>query len=362
MTVELMDYPPMKHPPPLCCLPPIVLNTAFVKGVKKGTLQFVVVKLVMATISIALLAAGLYDDPGYEITNLVIYNISYTIALYALLLFYMATRNIVSTMSPAKKFFAIKTIVFFTYWQELLVSLGPSSTEEANRWNDFILCLEMPLFAYVQYRAFPWHEFQTGVPDRSWLEAAGEVMSVRDVAQDIYHNVKPAYQEYTLNSQSTGVVDQQGRLVGTTKKKYKTRTFILGNLGMDTKKHGNEGVERKNGALGPPSVSESPTSKNRGIERRQSKLRMKGKDGLHRPLTEMSVVEVEDAPSASIGSGEDYKPPEEPVLLDLPGEDADDNFDAKVGQEDVALHDESMETLGLEHMPVAFPSEGGTSV
>jgi hypothetical protein len=34
-------------------------------------------------------------------------------------------QEIVSTMSPATKFLAIKTIVFFTYWQELLVGLGP---------------------------------------------------------------------------------------------------------------------------------------------------------------------------------------------------------------------------------------------
>jgi len=213
MSVELMEYPPMKHPPPLCCLPHIPLNALFVKRVKTGTLQFVVIKLVFAVISLALLGVGHYDNPAWQDINLIFYNISYTVALYALLLFYLATREIVSTMNPAKKFFAIKTIVFFTYWQQLLVSLGPFSTEEANRWNDFIICLEMPLFAFLQYRAFPWYEFQSGVPDKGWLAAAGEVMSVRDVAQDIYHNIRPSYQEYTLNSQATGVVDQQGKYV-----------------------------------------------------------------------------------------------------------------------------------------------------
>eukprot|EP00466_Bigelowiella_natans_P012274 jgi/Bigna1/128839/aug1.7_g3547 len=191
MTVELMECNPLKHPPPMCCLDPISLDGSFVKRVKTGTLQFVVIKLLFAIISLSLLGAGKFDTAAWQDINLVVYNISYTVALYALLLFYLATRDIVSTMSPAKKFFAIKTIVFFTYWQELLVSLGPFSKEEANRWNDFILCLEMPLFAVLQYRAFPWHEFQSGIPDKGWLEAAGEVMSVRDVAQDLYHNVKP---------------------------------------------------------------------------------------------------------------------------------------------------------------------------
>jgi len=134
--------------------------------------------------------------------------------------------------------------VFFTYWQELLVGLGPGSAEEANRWNDFILCIEMPLFAILQYRAFPWYEFQTGVPDKSWLAAAGDVVSVRDVAQDLMHNIKPAYQEYTLNSQQTGVINQQGTYVGQKKKKYKTRTFIIGNLGAQ------EAKRRKGGGTG----------------------------------------------------------------------------------------------------------------
>jgi len=244
MAMELQELPRMKHPPPFCCLPKITLNAAFIKAVKRGTLQFVVIKLVFATVSIILLAAGEYNEEAWQVTNLVVYNIAYTIALYALLLFYMATKDIVSTMSPAKKFFAIKTIVFFTYWQELLVGLGPGSAEEANRWNDFILCVEMPLFAILQYRAFPWYEFQSGVPNKSWLAAAGEVMSVRDVAQDLMHNIKPAYQEYTLNSQQTGVTNQQGMYVGQKKKKYKTRTFIIGNLGAQEAKRRKGGGER----------------------------------------------------------------------------------------------------------------------
>ncbi len=259
IAVSLMDSPPMRHPPPLCCLRPIILNSAFVKNVKRGTLQFVICKLIFAVISVGMIAGGKNNDPAWENLNLAVYNIAYSVALYFLFLFYLATHDIVATMSPARKFIAIKTIVFLTYWQELLVGLGPGSKEEANRWNDFVLCCEMPLFAYLQFRAFPWFEFQSGVPGKSWLAAAGEVMSVRDVAADLMHNVKPAYQEYTLNTQAQGVTDATGKYVGSAKKKYRTRTFLIGNIGAEAKQAASgdqrSGRKKKRGKRGSYSLA-----------------------------------------------------------------------------------------------------------
>ncbi|GAB5354769.1 hypothetical protein AAMO2058_000147800 [Amorphochlora amoebiformis] len=319
ITVELMSYDRMKHPIPLCWLPPLTLNAGFVKGVKRGTLQFVVIKLVSALISVILLATGEYENPIWQTFNLVVYNSAYTIALYALLLFYMATRDFVSTMSPAQKFLAVKTIVFFTYWQGLLVRLAPISTQEANRWNDFILCLEMPFFAIMQYYAFPWYEFQTGVPDFDWLEAAGEIMSVRDVAQDIYHNIKPVYQEYTLN-QHDGVVDLQGKYVGAKKKKYKTKTFLIGNLDNDIK------TRRKK--------SRMPTR--RGSKSENKSLRNIEKNSTARPLTDLSVV----GPTSPM-----------PELDAKPDESS---ADRKRG-EPSELYDDDLE---IDALPVDFPPEG----
>ena len=47
----------------------------------------------MAAISLGLYSVGHFDDLWYQWVLAVVYNISYTLALYVLLLFYMATRK-----------------------------------------------------------------------------------------------------------------------------------------------------------------------------------------------------------------------------------------------------------------------------
>ena len=47
----------------------------------------------------------------------VIYNISYTVALYGLLLFYSATRELLGPYYPVLKFFTVKFVVFLSFWQ-----------------------------------------------------------------------------------------------------------------------------------------------------------------------------------------------------------------------------------------------------
>ena len=56
----------------------------------------------------------------------IIYNISVSLALYALFLFYFATRELLSPYSPVLKFFMVKSVIFLSFWQgELLFpSLG----------------------------------------------------------------------------------------------------------------------------------------------------------------------------------------------------------------------------------------------
>ncbi|ETO20388.1 hypothetical protein RFI_16831 [Reticulomyxa filosa] len=90
---------------------------------------------------------------------LILYNVSYTVALYGLFYFYVACKGIISKHSPVKKFLAVKAVIFMTYWQSLFVPLLFGS-EYADKWNDAILCVEMMIFAHLHYKAFPWYEFR----------------------------------------------------------------------------------------------------------------------------------------------------------------------------------------------------------
>ena len=105
-----------------------------------------------------MLLTGNYLNLYYQIFVQIVYNIAYTLALYGLLLFYLACREDIRAYSPVRKFFAVKIVIFATYWQGLAVSYTPGvPIETAALWNDFILCLEMSVFALIHLYSFPWY-------------------------------------------------------------------------------------------------------------------------------------------------------------------------------------------------------------
>jgi len=206
----------MEHPFPLCFLPKLKLDASFLRLCKQGTLQFVIAKPVMAVISLIMLSQDLWSSNGYQVFSLIVYNVSYTVALYALLLFYLAIRDDVRQYNCVRKFFAVKTIVFATYWQTLLIlGLSGMDMDEGLRWDDFILCMEMLLFAVIHLKFFPWQEFRTDIPDRRALTNMKGILSVVDVVKDIRHSFKPSHKEYILQ----GARSDQGKV------SYKTQTW-----------------------------------------------------------------------------------------------------------------------------------------
>lgn len=57
---------------------------------------------------------------GYVYVTFV-YNVSVSLAVYGLVLFYNATRHMLAKYSPVLKFFSIKLIVFLSFWQGVLM-------------------------------------------------------------------------------------------------------------------------------------------------------------------------------------------------------------------------------------------------
>lgn len=47
----------------------------------------------------------------------VIYNVSISLALYALFMFYCATKEYLQPFDPVLKFLTVKSVVFLSYWQ-----------------------------------------------------------------------------------------------------------------------------------------------------------------------------------------------------------------------------------------------------
>lgn len=105
-----------------CCLSGRTYSIGFLRFCKQATLQFCAVKPLMSIIILILQSLGKYrdgdwsSDSGYLYITM-IYNISVTLALYGLVLFYHATRDLLSPYDPVWKFFTVKSVIFLSFWQ-----------------------------------------------------------------------------------------------------------------------------------------------------------------------------------------------------------------------------------------------------
>ena len=214
-----------------CCLPPLPVNGHFVRFVKQGALQFVLLKPILAILTVILYATGNYTEGDWSVGSsylwiTIVYNITYTVALYALLLFYMGTHELLEPFRPLLKFVLVKSVIFLTFWQGLFISIAvgtgavPSPTE-GNNIQNFLICLEMLPAAICIVFAFPWQEYADsgggggslggggrasgggGGSRRLAPDAVTHAMSLRDVVTDTLHQFAPTYQNYVLYSDGT---------------------------------------------------------------------------------------------------------------------------------------------------------------
>lgn len=105
-----------------CCLAGKTYTIGFLRFCKQATLQFCLVKPLMAFIIIFLQSSGHYHDGDWSANTgyiyiTIIYNVSVSLALYGLYLFYFATRDLLTPFDPVLKFCTIKSVIFLSFWQ-----------------------------------------------------------------------------------------------------------------------------------------------------------------------------------------------------------------------------------------------------
>ena len=69
----------------------------------------------MSFITIWLQSYELYEDGNWDPAKG--YNVSISLALYALFLFYFGTKDLLRPFDPVLKFFTIKSVIFLSFWQ-----------------------------------------------------------------------------------------------------------------------------------------------------------------------------------------------------------------------------------------------------
>ncbi|XP_075037587.1 transmembrane protein 184A [Mixophyes fleayi] len=223
-----------------CCLQGMSYSIGFLRFCKQATLQFCIVKPIMAVVTIILQAFGKYHDGDFNVQSgylyiTIIYNFSVSLALYALFLFYFATKELLHPFEPVLKFLTIKAVIFLSFWQGMLLAIlercgaipevqiingnTVGAGTVAAGYQNFIICIEM-LFAAIALRyAFTCQVYREKkenstanvAPMQSISSGLKETISPHDIVQDAIHNFSPAYQQYTQQSMQDAERKSQGQ-------------------------------------------------------------------------------------------------------------------------------------------------------
>ncbi|CAI9088578.1 OLC1v1022947C4 [Oldenlandia corymbosa var. corymbosa] len=150
----------------------VKLDHKSLKQLKSWTWQFVWIRPVCSILMIGLQILGLYPDWISWIFTIIL-NISVSLALYSLVLFYHVFAKELAPHNPLSKFLCIKGIVFFSFWQSIvlsaLVSLGVIKSNYF--WLDVehlqealqnvLIIIEMVFFSILQQHAYSAEPYRT---------------------------------------------------------------------------------------------------------------------------------------------------------------------------------------------------------
>ena len=151
---------------------------SFLMRCKRNILQFVLIKP-LSTILVIILSEYFdkYEPGNFSLTSGYLYvttivNVSISLSMYWLVMFYQATKESLAPFDPVPKFLCIKGVLFFSYWQSvvitILVRLGIitdlpvihySVDRVASTIQNALICLEMVGFAIAHAYAFAARPF-----------------------------------------------------------------------------------------------------------------------------------------------------------------------------------------------------------
>ncbi|KAH8735605.1 organic solute transporter Ostalpha-domain-containing protein [Ilyonectria robusta] len=173
-------------------------------SIKRGILQYAWLKPILALAAVIMKATGTYQEGYIGLTSGylwsgIIYNLSVTLSLYSLGLFWVCMHRDLQPFRPVPKFLCVKLIIFASYWQGFFLSIlvwigaipdnvqGYTPDNLAAAIQDALICIEMPMFAVAHWYAFSWHDFA----DDSILSARMQLnhafrdaFGVRDLIED----------------------------------------------------------------------------------------------------------------------------------------------------------------------------------
>ena len=162
------------------------MGVEFLLQCKHGVLQYVVIKSMATMLTFLLEALGLYGEGQFNWRMAYPYlaftlNISVMYALYCLVKFFHAVNYELChpiNWHPLGKFLCVKGVVFFTWWQSVVIfylrahgfigEIGNWKADDiANGLQDYCVCIEMVFFAIAHSYTFTYKEYLPQSPPSS---------------------------------------------------------------------------------------------------------------------------------------------------------------------------------------------------
>eukprot|EP00850_Spirogloea_muscicola_P009643 SM000054S18129 [mRNA] locus=s54:636759:640706:+ [translate_table: standard] len=189
----------------------------FLRHCMQGVLQFVFLRSFWTAMSVALDLLGLYEG-GHDAMHIIesyIFNVSVTVAVTALVFFYIIAEPYLTAHNPLPKFLLVKFILFVTFWQGIAIDIAvtykvllppvehPSKKDRqdfSTALQDYLTCLESLLAAWAMCRFFSPSEYRDqSHPSTPAVEGLQHVVDQTDVVnytqasfgQEYTHVVQP---------------------------------------------------------------------------------------------------------------------------------------------------------------------------
>ena len=169
---------PVNHPWPLnhCFAKVDISDPHTFLAIKRGILQYAWLKPLLGIATIIMKATGTYQEGYISLTSGylwsgILYNVSVTLSLYSLAMFWVCMSQDLRPFRPVPKFLCIKLIIFASYWQGFFLSIlqfagaipnnfqGYTADNLAAAIQDALICCEMPIFAIAHWYAFSWQDY-----------------------------------------------------------------------------------------------------------------------------------------------------------------------------------------------------------
>lgn len=200
--------------------------------IKRGILQYVYVKPVLAAVTMLLKSNGAYNDGSISLSSgyfwvSFVYNLSVCLSLYCLGMFFMATHDDLEEFRPIPKFLCVKAVIFFSFWQgfaiSVLIAMGIMSNttpDTAVAIQDFLICFEMVFASVGHWYAFS-HKDYTELDIHSArmpiYYATRDASGIKDIIQDSLETLKGTRFTYRTFEPSEGVatvgMSRSGRIM-----------------------------------------------------------------------------------------------------------------------------------------------------